>query len=126
MSLTGTIRRPDNGSLGTEQEVIRHLSQAFPAVQFSYEAAEPAAVASVRKHMTFFLRLWLWLFGMKTRYPNYRGYFSAGKGGVEFYFAAGQTVHRVQATSYGMTVDLDDNFRRLSAATGWVVKYPRF
>ena len=106
---------------------MRHLSRAFPGVQFSYEGAEPPGAASVRKLMPFSLRLWLALFGTKTRYPNHRGYFSSGKGdGVEFYFPAGQTVHRIRATSYGLTGTVGDNFRRLSAATGWVVKYPRF
>ena len=77
--------------------------------------------------MPLYVRLWLSVFGTETRYPNHRGYFDSGNGGgVEFYFPASQTVDRIEAISYGMTASLGDNFRRLSAATGWIVKYPRF
>jgi hypothetical protein len=77
--------------------------------------------------MPLYLWLWLSVFGVGTRYPNYRGYFERGNGGmVEFYFPAEQTVYWIEATSYGMTAGLDDNLNRLSAATGWVIKYSRF
>jgi hypothetical protein len=125
MSLRGTIRKPDNAPLGTEEDVKRHLSDAFPGVRFVYEAEEPPGLASVK--LPLLLRLWLAVFGVKTQYPNHHGYFEReGGGAVEFYFPAKQPVHWITATSYGMTAGLDDNFARLSAATGWEIAYPRF
>src|SRR5262249_46380568 len=127
MSIRGIIRRLDRGPLGTEEEVIHHLREAFPGVRFAYQGAESPGSASARELMPLYLRLWLAVFGTETRYPNHRGYFESAHGGaVEFYFPAAQTVGSIEATSYGMTAGLDDNFRRLSAATGWVVNYPRF
>jgi hypothetical protein len=77
--------------------------------------------------MSLFLRLWLSVFGVETRYPHHHGYFERGQGGaVEFYFVTEEPVRWIRATSYGMTAGLDGNFDRLSVATGWVVKYPRF
>jgi hypothetical protein len=73
------------------------------------------------------LRFRLSIFGTKTRYPHYHGYFESGNGGgVVFYFAATQPVRWVTATSCGMTAGLDGNFDRLSAATGWKIVYQRF
>ena len=127
MSLRGTIRRPDNRPLGTEQDVMRRLSDAFPGVRFEYQAEPPPGLTSARKYMPIFLRLWLAVFGVKTRYPNHHGYFDPGTGGaVEFYFLAKQPVHWITATAYGMTAGLNDNFDQLSAVTGWKIVYPRF
>jgi hypothetical protein len=127
MSLRGTIRRPDNGPLGTVEEVKRHLSDAFPGTRFVYQAAEPPGVAEAHKNMPLFLRLWLSIFGERTNYPNHHGYFERDTGGtIEFYFEGREPVRWITATSYGMTAGLDDNFDRLSSATGWVIKYPRF
>ena len=106
---------------------MRHLSDAFPGVRFAYQGEEPPGAASARKRMPLYLRLWLSVFGVGTRYPNHCGYFKRSNGGVvEFSFPAAQTVHWIEATSYGMTAGLANNFNRLSAATGWVIKYPRF
>jgi hypothetical protein len=127
MSLRGTIRRPDNGPLGTEEDVRRRLSDAFPGVRFEYQAEVPPGLARAHQQMSLFLRLWLAIFGIKTRYPNHHGYFESGNGGaVEFYFPAKHPVHWITATSYGMTAGLDGNFDRLFAATGWKIVYPRF
>jgi hypothetical protein len=127
MSLRGTIRRPDNGPLGTIEEVKGHLSDAFPGVRFAYQAVEPSGVAEALKDMPLFLRLWLSILGERTRYPNHYGYFERDTGGaVEFYFEAQEPVRWMRATSYGMTAGLDSNFGRLSSATGWVVEFPRF
>ena len=126
MSLRGTIRRPDNGALGPEEEVMRHLSDAFPGVRFEYEAEEPPGVARAYERMSLWLRLWLAVFGTKVRYPRRYGYFENGRGGgVEFHFVAEEPVRWIEATSYGMG-GLDENFDRLSAATGWKIAYPRF
>jgi len=128
MSLRGTVRRPDKGPLGSVEEVKRHLSKAFPGVRFTYQANEPPGSAAARKKMSLFLRLWLSVFSVETRYPHYHGYFERlGQGGaVEFYLLTEEPVRWIRATSYGMTAGLGDHFDRLSAATGWVVKYPRF
>jgi hypothetical protein len=127
MSLSTTIRRSDNGPLGTEEDVLRRLSEAFPGVRFECRTEEPPGLASVRKQMPLLLRLWLSVFGTKTRYPEHYGYFQTGNGGaVEFCFVAEQPVRSIAATSYGMTAGLDGNFDRLSAATGWKIVYPRF
>ena len=84
-------------------------------------------MAEFQAKMPLFLRLWLFVFGVKDRYPNYHGYFERSRGGaVEFHFLAEEPVRWIRATSYGRTGGLDSNFDRLSAATGWVVKYPRF
>src|SRR5438094_7321078 len=107
MSLRGTIRRPDNGPLGPEEEVMRLLSESFPGVRFEYQAEEPSGMASARLQMSLWLRLWLSVFGKETRYPRRYGYFQSGSGGgVEFYFVAEQPVRWIEATSYGMTADL--------------------
>jgi hypothetical protein len=127
MSLRGIIRRPDNNPLGPEEEVMRLLSGSFPGVRFEYQAEEPSGMASARERMPFWLRLWLSVFGTDTPYPRRYGYFENGKGaGVEFYFVAENPVRWIEATSYGMTAGLDENFDRLSAATGWKIAYPRF
>jgi hypothetical protein len=128
MSLRGTIRRPDKAPLGTEAEVMRHLSDAFPGVSFEFEAEEPPGTARAREQMSFFLRLWLAIFGVDVPRPRHTGYFErAPRGGiVEFRFVAAPSVPWVIATSYGMTAGLDDNFAKLQAATGWVVEYPNF
>jgi hypothetical protein len=126
MSLRGTIRRPDKGPLGPEEEVMRHLSGAFPGVRFEYEVEEPPGMASAGKQMSFWLRLWLSVSGTETRYPRRHGYFENGRGGgIEFYFVAENPVRWIEATSYGMTGGLDENFDRLSASTGWKIVYPR-
>src|ERR1700730_3936897 len=110
MSLRGTIRRRDDGPLGTVEEVKRHLSDAFPGVWFAYQAVEPPGVADVRKNMPLFLRLWLSIFGERTRYPNHHGYFEREIGGaVEFYFEGQDPVRWIRATSYGTTAGLDDS-----------------
>jgi hypothetical protein len=128
MSLRGTVRRPDKGPLGRVEEVKRHLSNAFPGVRFTYQASEPPGSAAARKIMSLFLRLWLSVFGLETRYPHHHGYVEGlGRGAaVEFYLLAEEPVRWIRATSYGMTAGLGGHFDRLSAATGWVVKYPRF
>ena len=106
---------------------MRHLSGAFPGVRFEYQAEEPSGMASARKQMSFWMRLWLSLFGTETRYPRRYGYFENGNGGgIEFYFVAENPVRWIEATSYGMTAGLDDNFNQLSTATGWKIVYPRF
>ena len=106
---------------------MRRLSDAFPGVRFEYQAEEPPGLAVARQHMTLWLRLWLFIFGTETRYPRRYGYFERATGGaVEFYFVAEQPVRWIEATSYGMTAGLDENFDRLSAATGWKIVYPRF
>jgi hypothetical protein len=85
MSLEGTIRRPDNGPLGTEEDVKRHLSDAFPGVRFVYQAEEPPEVARVYQQMLLWLRLWLSISGTNTHYPNHHGYFESPSGGaIEF------------------------------------------
>jgi hypothetical protein len=127
MSLSGTIRRSDRGPLGTADDVRRHLSDAFPGVRFQYEAEAPPGMAQAHKQMSLLLRLWLSIFGIKTRYPSHHGHFESENGAaVQFYFLAKQPVHWITATSYGMTTRLDDNFDKLFAATGWKIVYPRF
>jgi hypothetical protein len=74
--------------------------------------------------MSFFLPLAA--FGERVRYPHWTGIYEGNGSIVEFYFEAVEPVKWVKATSYRMTAGLDDNFGRLSAATGWVVKYPWF
>jgi hypothetical protein len=107
--------------------VKHHLFDAFPGVTFTYQSEEPPGMAEAHKRMPLFLRLWLLVFGVETRYPHHRGYFERDRGGaVEFYFVAEEPVRWIEATLYGMTAGLDDNFDRLSAATGWMIKYPRF
>jgi hypothetical protein len=78
--------------------------------------------------MSLFSRLWLSVFGVDGRYPNHRGYFQHAQGGaVEFYFEAEEPVRRISAILYGSTTSrLAENFNRLSSATGWLVKFPRF
>jgi hypothetical protein len=76
--------------------------------------------------MSLFLRLWLAVFARKTRYPHHYGGFERKGGAVEFYFESEEPVRWIRTTSYGMTTELNENFDRLSAATGWVVVYPRF
>jgi hypothetical protein len=128
MSLRGTIRRPENGPLGPEEEVMRFLSEFFPGVRFEYQAEEPSGLVSIRQQMPSWLRLWLAVFGTETpSYPRRYGYFQNGNGGsVEFYFTAERPVRWIEATSYGTTAGLGENFNRLSAATGWKIVYPRF
>ena len=127
MSLRGIIRRPDRGPLGSEEEVMVRLSEAFPGVRFQYEAEEPPGMTVARGQMSIWLRVWLFVFGTDTPYPRRYGYFQRASGGtVEFYFVAEQPVRWIEATSYGMTAGLDENFDRLAAATGWKIVYPRF
>jgi hypothetical protein len=104
------------------------LSEAFPGIQFQYEAEEHPGIAAVRDQMPIWLRVWMFVFGTTdTPYPRRYGYFQrAGGGTVEFYFVAEQPVRWIEATSYGMTAGLDENFDRLAAATGWKILYPRF
>ena len=61
MSLRGIIRRPDRGPLGSEEEVMVRLSEAFPGVQFKYEAEEPPGMAMARGQMSIWLRVWLFI-----------------------------------------------------------------
>ena len=127
MSLRGIRRRPDRGPLGSEEEVLVRLSEAFPGVRFQYEAEEPPGMAVARGQMSIWLRVWLVVFGQDVPYPRRYGYFQRASGGtVEFYFVAEQPVRLIEATSYGMTAGLDENFDRLAAATGWKIVYPRF
>ena len=127
MSLSGTIRRLDKGPLGTVQEVQQRLAEAFPGVRFVYEAQEPPAVAMSLRMRPWFLRLWLAIFGVTTRYPRYQGCFERESGGaVEFYFEAKEPVRSIRTTCYGLTAGLDDNFDRLAAATGWTTVHPSF
>jgi hypothetical protein len=125
MAITVTIRCKDRAPLGDVEEVTRRLSEAFPGVWFRYQAKESPELAAVQ--MSLILRLWLSVFGDRTQYPNCVGGFEGGQGGaVEFYFKAEEPVRWVRATSYGRTTSLTANFDRLCAATGWVIKYPRF
>jgi hypothetical protein len=127
MSLRGVIQRPDKAPLGSSSEVKRQLSKAFPGVNFTYQAEEPPGVARVRKNMSLFLRLWLSVFGVDRRYPHHHGHFMQEQGGaVEFYFEADEPVRWISTTMYGRTMGLAGNFDHLFAATGWIVKYPRF
>jgi hypothetical protein len=106
---------------------MRLLSEFFPGVRFEYQAEESLGMASAREQMPLWLRLWLSAFGKETRYPRRYGFFENRNGGaVEFYFVAENPVRWIEATSYGMTAGLDENFNRLSAATGWKIVYPRF
>jgi hypothetical protein len=107
---------------------MRFLSGSFPGVRFEYQAEESSGMASVREQMPFWLRLWLSVFGTETRYPRRYGYFENSNGGavVEFSFVAENPVRWIEATSYGMTAGLDENFNHLSTATGWKIVYPRF
>ena len=106
---------------------MRRLSDAFPGVRFEYQPEEPAGEALARQQMPLLLRFWLSVFGTETRYPRRYGYFEPGNGGaVEFYFVAEQPVRWITATSYGRTAGFDEYFKRLSAATGWEIVYPRF
>lgn len=106
---------------------MRFLSDAFPGVRFEYQAEEPPGSALARQQMSLWLRLWLSIFGTETRYPRRYAYFQSVNGGaVEFYFVAEQPVRWIEATSFGMTAGLDENFDRLSAATGWKIVYPSF
>jgi hypothetical protein len=126
MSLRGTIRSPDGHPLGSVDEVRRRLADAYPGVGFTWQKQEPPAAKAVRDHMSFSLPLWLAVFGERVRYPHWAGTYDSSSGVVEFYFEAVEPVTWVRATSYGMTAGLNDSFGRLSAATGWVVKYPWF
>jgi hypothetical protein len=126
MSLSGTIRRPDKGPLGSVDDVRRRLADAFPGVAFALQRAEPPADKVVRDHMSFFLPLWTAAFGARVRYPHWTGMYETSDGVVEFYFEAVEPVAWISATAYGTTSGLNDNFARLSAATGWVVKHPWF
>ena len=126
MSLTGIIRRSDNGPLGSVEDVKRHLSDVFPDLQFTFEKEEPLGAAKARAQMSLFLRLWLAVFGRSVRYPRWNGLYEAHGTAVEFQFEARDPVRYIMATSYGMTAGLDQQFDRLSAITGWKVIYPRF
>lgn len=106
---------------------MRVLSGFFPGVRFEYQAEESPGVASAREQLPFWVRLWLSVFGTETRYPRRYGYFENGNGAaVEFYFVAENPVRWIEATSYGMTAGLDEDFNRLYATTGWKIVYPRF
>jgi len=84
-------------------------------------------MAVARGQMSIWLRVWLVVFGQDVPYPRRYGYFQRASGGtVDFYFVAEQPVRLIEATSYGMTASLDENFDRLAAATGWKIVYPRF
>jgi hypothetical protein len=124
MSITGTIRRSDRGPLGGAEDVKRHLSDAFPGVEFTFAASEPPAAAEIRARLISTLRLPSRPFSACTRYPHHHGHWEPGTGAiVQFYFDAAAPVRSIEATSYGMTGDLDANFDRLCAATGWTVVY---
>jgi hypothetical protein len=126
MSLRGTIRRSDKGPLGSVEDVKRHLSAAFPGVRFILEKEEPPGLSKTRAHMSLFLRLWIAVLGVRHRYPHWNGLYEARGAAIEFYFEADEPVRWIRATSYGMTAGFDDDFDRLSAATGWSVIYPSF
>lgn len=96
-------------------------------MRFEYEPEERPVTPAVRSQMPLWLRVWLFVFGQDVPYPRRYGYFQNGRGGsVEFYFVAEQSVRWIEATSYGNTTGLDENFDRLAAATGWKIVYPRF
>ena len=50
-----------------------------------YQAEERPGLAAAQREMSLFPRIWLSIFGEKTRYPHHCGYFQSGRGGsVEF------------------------------------------
>jgi hypothetical protein len=57
---------------------------------------------------------------MRRRYPHHSGLFERDSppAFVQFYFEAGDPIHWIRATSYGMTSGLDEIFDRLSAPLG--------
>jgi hypothetical protein len=124
MSLTGTIRRSDKGPLGTVEDVKRHLSGAFPGIRFILEKGEPPDLVEFRRNLPLWLRLWP--FKQPVRYPHWNGAYQGDGHAVEFYVEADEPVRWIRAPSYGRTAGLDDNVDRLCAATGWIVRYPRF
>lgn len=123
MSLSCSIRRPDRRPLGPIADIKRQLSEAFPGTEFRYQAEEPRSIAEFKKRVPWFLRL----FAVSLRYPHYEADFKRSeRGSIRFYFEADEPVRSIRATLYGLTSGLDDNFDRLTAATGWKVKYPPF
>ena len=93
MSLREIIRRPDRGPLGSEEEVLVRLSEAFPGVRFQYEAEEPPGMAVARGQMSIWLRVWLVVFGQDVPYPRRYGA-SREQAAAQsmFYFVAEQPV----------------------------------
>jgi hypothetical protein len=125
MSLSGVVRRPDKGPLGSVEDVRRELSRAFPGVRFTLVTHQSPVEAGLQ--FSIFLRLWIALFSQRVRYPHWAGTFESGKGfAVEFYFEANSPVRAIRLTLYGQTTEANTYFMHLSSATGWEVKHPSF
>ena len=82
-------------------------------------------MAVTRGQMSIWLRVWLFVY--RYSLPAALWILPASKRRhSQFNFVAEQPVRWIEATSYGMTAGLDENFDHLAAATGWKIVYPRF
>jgi hypothetical protein len=120
MVMTFQIRRRGGAPLGDSKEVIERLSYVFPDASFNLVTEEPTGEARIGKDIPIQIRLLQKLFlPPPVGYPQYRGFSNSG---IEFCFAAGNQVKRIETTCWGIDKSRDANFDRLIEETGWVLK----
>ncbi len=126
MSLSAVIRRPDRQPLGTVEEVKARLSEAFPGMEFMLvESPGPNAIPPFSR-LGIFLAFWTFLgLARSPPYPHWHGLFQ-GIGAAEFTFDQKEPIRLIQVVLYGRTTGLVPHLDKLTASTGWQIKYPPF
>lgn len=118
MVMTFQIRRPAHAPLGSSQDVIERLSFAFPDTRFALVTEEPTCETEtiIPIHIRFLQKL---LLPPPIGFPQYQG---SSDSGIEFCFAAGDQVKRIETTCWGIDRARDAKFLELLEKTGWVIK----
>jgi hypothetical protein len=124
MSSRVTIRRTDGAPLGNVAGVKRHLTDAFPGMQFRAVDGDgddlaPGGPASL------FRRIWLASIGRRICHAYWTGAYGGPGYALELYFEASEPVLWVRATVSTPTPGLREHLDRLCQATGWSAVFSR-
>jgi hypothetical protein len=122
MSFSGFIRQQDGGPLGSVDDVKARLNEAFPGVEFTLVKDGGPPIPRFSR-LGIFVSVWSFLGLVRTPpYPHWCGVFQT-KFTAEFIFDQREPIRRIEVTMYGNTGGADLYFDRLSAGTGWQVKF---
>ena len=126
MALHVFFQHPDRTTLGAASDVQRQLTEVFPGLKFAHRAQRSPDANNPRKIMTLFHHLWSLITTPDGRISNYMGRFEDQRGTIIDFCFAEEPVTWIKAVGYGSIFDLNDDFKRLSKATGWGIVYPSF
>lgn len=119
MGMTFQLKRPRGQLLGSSDDVIERLSNAFPDFQFRLVEEEPPGEIEILQSAPFYMRLVQSLFFPRSiGFPQYRG--ASSDFSTEFTFEASDQVRRVIIRCWGSRKDRDALFEKFFDETGWI------